>query len=201
MADTERASHPETPETDRAAALIGHLATLRTTGPMPADAAGRVLARLIDAAVVFTFIFVTDIAAMVIAGHEVQDGARVVLVLDPLPMAAVYTAQVAALMAHEVIGIGLWGQTIGHRLMKLRVVAIDGQRPGLRRAFKRFALSIVPFVSILVMWGFLFPSPWSLWPFLGALAVPGVISASIWRSNDQRGFHDRFAGTKVLMPR
>lgn len=201
MADTERASHPGTLETDRAAALIGQLSALRTSEPMLADAASRIPARLIDAAAVFTFIFVTDIAAMVIAGHKVQDGARVVLVLDPLPMAVVYTAQLAALMAHEVIGIGLWGQTIGHRLMKVRVVAIDGQRPGLSRAFNRFALSIVPFVSILVLWGFLFPGPWSLWPFLGALAVPGVITASIWRSDDQRGFHDRFAGTKVLMPR
>ncbi|MBA4181104.1 MAG: hypothetical protein C0506_10995 [Anaerolinea sp.] len=201
MANVERASHRETPETDRAAALIGQLSALRTTEPMPADAASRVAARLIDAVVVFFFLVVTDIAALLVAGYKVNTGVTVTRALDPLPMAVLYIAQLSALSAYEVAGIGLWGRTVGHRLMKLRVVGLDGQRPGLHFAARRFAVTVVPFIVLVVVWGFLWPSPWSLWPFLGALAVPAAVAASIWRSDDQRGFHDRFAGTRVLMPR
>ena len=201
MADTERATHPETRETDRAAVLIGQLGALRTTEPMLADAASRVSARIIDGIVVFLFMFVTGIVALHIAGRDLRDGATTVVILDPVPMLTLYLAQLATLFAYEVIGIGLWGQTIGHRLMRLKVVGLDGQRPGLRNAAVRFGVSIVPFVFMMVLWGLLWPNPWSLWPFLGALAVPALIAASIWRSDDQRGFHDRFARTKVRMPR
>lgn len=201
MANVERASHPETPETDRAAALIGQLNALRTSEPAPADAASRVPAALIDAILFFLFFVATDIAALLVAGHKVNTGVSVVRALDPLAMAVLYVVQLGALSAYEVAGIGLWGQTVGHRLMKLKVVGLDGQRPGLRRAARRFGISVVPFVVLVVVWGLLWPSPWSLWPFLGALGVPGAIAASIWRSDAQRGFHDRFAGTRVLIPR
>ena len=110
-------------------------------------------------------------------------------------------AGVGALAAHEVIGIGLWGGTIGHRFMKMKVVGPDGRRVGLLRAAMRFAVSIVPFVVMVVIWALVWPRPSSLWPFLGALAVPGVLAASIWRDDGSRGFHDRFAGTTVLIPR
>ena len=193
--------HPETPDTDRAAALLGQLSALRSTEPMLADVTSRVVSRLIDGAAVFLFLLGSEIIALLVAGHEVREGANSFKVLDPVPMAALAIAQAATVVAYEVIGIGLFGLTIGHRLMKLRVVGLDGLPVGLRRAATRFAVSIVPFVLMLAFWGFLWPRPSSLWPSLGVLAVPVVLAASIWRNNDSRGFHDRLAGTTVLMPR
>ena len=168
---------------------------------MSADAGTRVPARIIDGVLVVLFLFLTDTVALLIAGHKVTDGAAVSISLDPLPLAALDIAQTVTVVGHEVLGLGLWGQTVGHRVLKLNVVALDGGRPGLVRGARRFGVSVLPFVFTVVLWGFLWPSPWSVWPFLGALGVPIILAASIWKSDDSRGLHDRFAGTRVLIPR
>ena len=67
----------------------------------------------------------------------------------------------------QIVFIPTLGGSIGHRLLGLRVLAIDGSWVGFRRALIRTVLLVV------------------------------VIPALVWDS-DQRGFHDKVAGTVLV---
>jgi uncharacterized RDD family membrane protein YckC len=70
------------------------------------------------------------------------------------------------LLVENVVLVGTAGATLGHRLLGMRVEALDGSAPGLGRALLR---------SVLL-----------------CLAIPPLV----WDA-DQRGLHDRWAGTLV----
>jgi len=71
--------------------------------------------------------------------------------------------------AHELVGTALWGQTLGKKVQRIRVVRIaDGEVPGFACAIRRLGWE-----QIVIPIGVLFRS-------------------------DHRGFHDRRAGTAVI---
>jgi uncharacterized RDD family membrane protein YckC len=76
------------------------------------------------------------------------------------------------------------GATVGKKLLNLRVVAIDGRTPDVATAAKRnlwMLFGLIPLIGDL------------LW----LIAVIAII-VTISRSPDNRGYHDTFAGTRVV---
>lgn len=99
-------------------------------------------------------------------------------------------AVVVLSVVHEVTGVALWGQTVGRRLVGVRVVraADPSQPPGWRAALVRWA---APNLILLV-------------PVLGAAAFLSVWTYSCVRIfTDARRvtFHDRRAATLVVSAR
>ena len=79
---------------------------------------------------------------------------------------ALVTLAIYAVM--QILLVGTVGQSIGHRLLKLAVVRLDGQRVGLWRAIMRTSLICL------------------------------VIPALIWDTSDGRGMHDKAVGTAIV---
>ena len=79
---------------------------------------------------------------------------------------ALVTLAIYAVM--QILLVGTLGQSIGHRLLKLAVVRLDGQRVGLWRAIVRTSLICL------------------------------VIPALIWYMSDGRGMHDKAVGTAIV---
>jgi uncharacterized RDD family membrane protein YckC len=79
---------------------------------------------------------------------------------------ALVTLAIYAVM--QILLVGTVGQSIGHRLLKLAVVRLDGQRVGLWRAIVRTSLICL------------------------------VIPALIWDMSDGRGMHDKAVGTAIV---
>jgi uncharacterized RDD family membrane protein YckC len=88
--------------------------------------------------------------------------ARVVLRVDTWN--ELQWAALGVFAVYNAVLLGLLGSSVGHRLLGLRLVRLDGGDPGLLRGAARAVLL--------------------------SLAVPALI----W-DRDQRGLHDRFAGT------
>ena len=91
----------------------------------------------------------------------------------------------ALVIAYQVVGTALWGQTVGKHVAGIRVCSgRDLARPGWVRAIKRwlpfFAVSYVPWVGGLL-----------------TLLIPLPLT---WTESRQ-GLHDRFADTLVLQIR
>ena len=85
-------------------------------------------------------------------------------------------------VGYEIVLIGLYGRTLGKRLMRIRVVkALDGSSAGMRKSTGRFlalwAVVIIPFFGFLI----------SL-----ALASPLLFNRT------RQGVHDKAAGTVVI---
>jgi curved DNA-binding protein CbpA len=80
----------------------------------------------------------------------------------------------------------LTGQTLGKRLRKIRVVRLDGSRPGWSAALVRFG---VPIMIATI-----------LWTYLQQLALAVVLLGMIgWINNpNKQGLHDRLAKTVVV---
>ena len=76
-----------------------------------------------------------------------------------------YTLGVFALL--QILSIATLGGSIGHRVLGMRLIGLDGQKPALWRVLVRTVLLVV------------------------------VIPALVWDS-DQRGFHDKVAGTVLI---
>ena len=108
-----------------------------------------------------------------ISGHDLFEdrGALVVALVALYVLDAVY----------EVPATALTGQTIGKRLVGVRVTALDGTNPGWTRALRRWLLFL----------------PFGLFQET-AVAGSFVVGASIARDDLHRGIHDRFAGTVVV---
>jgi uncharacterized RDD family membrane protein YckC len=79
---------------------------------------------------------------------------------------ALVTLAIYAVMQFSLVGTV--GQSIGHRLLKLAVVRLDGQRVGFWRAIVRTSLICL------------------------------VIPALIWDTSDGRGMHDKAVGTAIV---
>lgn len=85
-------------------------------------------------------------------------------------------------IAYEAIMVGVWGQTLGKMLLKIKVIkANTGQVPGIGGGIVRY---IIPFFAQLI-------------PFLGTIAY---LLCYLWAAFDQRrqGWHDKVAGTYVV---
>ncbi len=95
-------------------------------------------------------------------------------------MLLAFAASMGFWLLYETVLTAAFGRTLGKRWMGIEVVAGDGRRPGLGRAFVRaffpLALLVVPVLYPL-------PFVWSLY------------------AEDGRGLHDRLAGTYVRLTR
>ena len=79
---------------------------------------------------------------------------------------SIATLAIYALM--QVLLVGTIGQSFGHRLVRLSVIRLDGQRVGLWRALVRTSLICL------------------------------VIPAFIWDTSDGRGLQDKAVGTAIV---
>jgi uncharacterized RDD family membrane protein YckC len=140
-----------------------------------AGIAQRVLARFVDGLVVGIpmSVFMTIVLNRMypIPGQPGQ----------PPPLFAIWLATLLIYVAYEIILIALLGQTVGKRMIGIRVVDLDGAIPGWARATRRFLL---PFAAGMV-------------PYIGLpLGIAVFLRAAF--IGDRRGFHDLFAGTRVV---
>lgn len=78
-------------------------------------------------------------------------------------------------LAYSVIGIGVWGATVGKFLLKMRVVRSDGSKVGLGRALARYLSYIL---SALIF---------------------GIGFLMIAFRHDKRGLHDLICDTVVVI--
>ncbi len=83
---------------------------------------------------------------------------------------------------YEMCFTAISGQTLGKKIVAIKVVGPDGKPPGWTRAIKRTALGIVA--------AFL-PGP------AGDVAAPLVQARVLW-DKERQGYHDLFAGTHVV---
>lgn len=83
---------------------------------------------------------------------------------------------------YQVVGIALWGQTLGKHILGIRVTAVeDLSRPG--------------WLKSLIRWGVFALVGWI--PYVGWLISLAIILPLIWTLKHQ-GLHDKAAGTIVL---
>ena len=135
-----------------------------------ADPGRRLLARLID------YVIISGVSGvmwlLVLAGTLLSDTPSV----GPIIFAVLFT--VALAVAYEVVLIARDGQTVGKRLMELRVVMTDTRAtPSGMSSFLRF----------------LIPNLASIVPFGGAVTYASIL----WGRNGQ-GWHDMVAKTTVV---
>ncbi|MEN8234398.1 MAG: RDD family protein [Actinomycetota bacterium] len=138
-------------------------------GDKGAELMPRFLARLIDSIIVM----VAMLPIVTIAGIGMGFGSITFGILS----AVLVVAYFALMETYQ-------GQTLGKMLLKLKTVAPDGGKPSLEAAIKRnawYLLGIVPFIGGLAQ-----------------LAVVIYIAVTISQSAMNLGWHDTFAGTKVV---
>ncbi len=88
------------------------------------------------------------------------------------------------LMLYEPVMVALWGATVGKLAMGIRVVRIaDASAPGLARSLARV---LVPNVAGVLTFG------------IGWFVVWVVLALSLVFDQDERGWHDKLAGTVVV---
>jgi uncharacterized RDD family membrane protein YckC len=107
---------------------------------------------------------------------------------------------VVVLWLYEVPATARRGRHFAKRRLKLQVVGPDGKPPGLARASVRWFAWWLPAFAAFALWGATVESDWAFL-FLGletgALLVPGAM----FLHSENRGLHDRLAGTRVLAER
>ena len=141
---------------------------------MPKEAAGvplmpRFLARLIDSVIVSLVMFPITL----MAGVSIGSDSLVFSILSAVIIVACFAFMES-----------VQGQTLGKMLLKLKTVAPDGGKPSLEAAVKRnawYLLAVIPYVG-----------------GLAELAVVIAIAVTISQSAEHLGWHDTFAGTKVV---
>lgn len=96
-----------------------------------------------------------------------------------------------ATAVYYVVGVALWGQTVGKRLVRIRVVdaATDG-RVGWRKAALRW---LVPTLTLLPE----LPLPDEAASIASGVLLLAVYAPIVW-DEQARGIHDRLAGTVVV---
>ena len=86
---------------------------------------------------------------------------------------------------YEITCVALWGQTVGKRLMKIRVVRfLDETIPGFAYATMRHLLPAICGA---------FPVP------ALSFVLPIIVYAKAFTDPNRQGYHDRVAGTKVVV--
>lgn len=199
----------EHPAADRAAELLRGLERLKTNEPRLADPMERATARVIDALVWLVVFFVAGAAGYVIGdllGLTVEpDTLSGGLVsgtpeMHPAVSWATLLAIVAVLYLYEVPATARRGRHVAKRRLKLQVVGPNGKPPGLARASVRWFAWWLPAFAAFALWGSTVESDWAflfLGLEMGALLIPGAM----FLDEENRGLHDRLAGTRVLAER
>lgn len=112
-----------------------------------------------------------------------------------VPSVVVSTLIAALMPAYEIVGVAVWGRTIGKTIVGTRVVvATEGSVPGWKRAALRWAVPWGP--AYLTGW---VPAGWGL--FVRAVLGNAWLLAVFWGVLEQplrQGLHDRVAGTIVV---
>ncbi len=199
----------EHPAADRAAELLRGLERLKTNEPRLADPMERATARVIDALVWLVVFFVAGAA-----GYVIGDLLGLTVEPDTLPGGlvsgtpemhpavswATLLAIVAVLYLYEVPATARRGRHVAKRRLKLQVVGPNGKPPGLARASVRWFAWWLPAFAAFALWGSTVESDWAflfLGLEMGALLIPGAM----FLDEENRGLHDRLAGTRVLAER
>lgn len=153
-----------------------------SSGPQPANVGKRVGAYIIDT-ILLTVVFV-------IVGVVIGLGSGAVPATPEAVSAGqsyMYSVVTAALtLGYFVLLEASSGQTLAKRMLRIKVVMVDGSPVTLDAAFKRRVLFVIG----------------SVIPLIGALisfAVPlAALITAIQDEPDNQGFHDRWATTRVI---
>lgn len=162
---------------------VGDLGTVQLAGP-----GTRLAARALDIGVVYTLWLITrDVVGLYIVEPRVSSAAgRFFVALVVLPLVFV---------GYEVAQSALWGQTVGKRIVDIRVVnESTGRPPGWGRSLIRWVVPLVPFAVLAV---FLSLASEFL-ALLAAVASVAVCYLSITWDRKNQGWHDKAAGTFVV---
>jgi len=199
----------EHPAADRAAELLRGLERLKTDEPRLAEPMERATARVIDALVWLVVFFVVGGAGYVVGdllGLKMEPDVSAPGLgpgtpeMHPAVSWATLCAIVLVLWLYEGPATARRGHHFAKRRLKLLVVGPDRKPPGLARASVRWFAWWVPAFAAFALWGATVESDWA-WLFLGmelgALLVPGAM----FLDEENRGLHDRLAGTRVLAER
>jgi hypothetical protein len=100
----------------------------------------------------------------------------------------------AAQLAYFVATWSIWRGSLSQRLLGLLVVGENGDRIGLMDALVRWAVLQGPLALAISL-----PSGWLQAGTLAGLAWMGVLLASVRLDSGARGYHDRIAGSRVIL--
>lgn len=187
---------------DKAAALFHQLDELKTDEPGTAPLSDRAIARAYDFGAVFVLILVVNFVVGLIAastGHIEKTSSAVHV--DTGALIAFDVVLLAAFVGYEIGPAIFGGRSFGKWRSGLMIVDMDGEPARFGRILVRFAAWFVPLLALVLAYSATFPSMWSFLFFaLMVLLVAGVWW-STWRDDQQRGWHDRIAGTQVFHAR
>lgn len=197
---------PHDPVTDRAAALIGELATHKTDEPMLAEPMERLTARLVDAVVWFVASVLMSMVATLLtqlffdAPRGKDPLGREVDFIHPAAGWIAFVLMLAGLYLYEVLPTVRNGTYFAKARGHLLVVGPDGRPPGLGRATVRWFAFWGPLVASLLFFGATFGTSLGLIAFLTEGAAVVLVALPFVRE-DKRNVPDLIAGTHVLAVR
>ena len=171
------------------AALTDDLRPFSSTAPTPASLGRRVLAGIIDAAIL-TVPF-TPVNMYAVSGGMSLAQQRVWWsVLAPMGLAYYSVLE------------GYWSASIGKRVCRLRVTRRDGQRPGLVRALVRALLFQTPSFLMALPFMLLGQGRWfelaGFVPGFFVWVLYGLLFATARRRNGFAGVHEFVSSTRVV---
>lgn len=145
----------------------------------------RLGARILD----FVIVAIPSATWAFIRGFDLVavDESAALTTLGELLLAGLGTLLVVVLvdLVYEVVPTAVWGQTLGKRILRLKVVnAATGGTPGLRKSLGRWALLILPIAVPYVQY------PGAVFFLLCVLTMG--------HEPLYRGWHDKAAGTLVI---
>src|SRR5487761_1490916 len=186
------------------------LAPFATGGVSRADVGWRLAAYMIDALLVKLVTRVIFWSMVLIFLRTAADGSEAVIsrVIDAWPLGI----EAAVWVCYFALAEAYWGRGVGKRLMGLRVVGPDGDRPGFLRSVVRSL--IVPGAMWLVGSPFMLtllrsegllpaPAPGFQWQSLVVEEIIPVMfillcASSMRPRNGYRGWHEFASGTRVV---
>lgn len=199
----------EHPAADRAAELLRRLEQLKTDEPRLAEPLERLTARVIDcAAWLVVFVVVTAvgfaIARAVGLTEDLSEPAlgttRVRQEMHAAASWATFAALVAVAWAMEVPATARSGRHFAKRRFQLLVVGPDGRPPGLTRSSVRWFAAWAPSAVAFALFWSTVGSGWAFF-FLALEVAALLVPGAMFFDSENRGLHDRLAGTRVLSER
>lgn len=149
-----------------------------------ADAGRRFWARVLDMVVLVPALCTCLVGFFGIALHDFAQIDRSLLSDPPAKWYVFLWVGLVVLVLYEPAMVALWGATVGKLAMGLRVVHVaDASAPGLLRSFTR---ALVPNLAGVLTFG------------IGWFVVWIVLALSFVFDWDERGWHDKLAGTVVV---
>lgn len=194
------------PVTDRAAALLGELATHKTDEPMLAEPMERLTARLVDAVVWFIASILMSMVATLLtqlffdAPRGKDPLGREVDFIHPAAGWIAFGLMLVALFCYEVLPTARKGTHFAKARGHLLVAGPDGRRPGWGRASVRWVTFWGPLVGSLLFFGATFGTSLGLVALLTEAAAVALVALPFVRE-DKRNVPDLLAGTRVMAVR